>query len=357
MGWPARWTFADNGAVWSDAKAAAAQRELLALDAAGLGVADLHAGAIEVISKQVPYDATCWATVDPRAGVVTGQLTVDFTPSTQQEALFAQLESTGERNTFVELITRGVAAARLSDLPHREVVRSRRINELYRPMGFAHEVRLIMSASGLPWGVAGLLRSAGSDFTDEETAFLRRVSGPLGEATRRATLRSVASDEDVPRGAIVILVDAGGQFRSATAAALPWLEGPDAARFTIALRTVSAAVSANPSGSARLRLRDRTGSWVTLTASPLLGSGADLATAVSIEPASGRDLADVLLAGHGLTEREREVCALVVAGRSTHDIAATLFLSAHTVQDHLKSIFAKVGVRSRRELVALLNPR
>jgi DNA-binding CsgD family transcriptional regulator len=45
-----------------------------------------------------------------------------------------------------------------------------------------------------------------------------------------------------------------------------------------------------------------------------------------------------------------------MAGRSTADIAAHLFISVNTVQDHLKSIFAKVAVRSRGELVARLRP-
>lgn len=45
-----------------------------------------------------------------------------------------------------------------------------------------------------------------------------------------------------------------------------------------------------------------------------------------------------------------------MAGRSTTDRAAQLFISVNTVQDHLKSIFAKVAVRSRGELVARIRP-
>jgi DNA-binding CsgD family transcriptional regulator len=45
-----------------------------------------------------------------------------------------------------------------------------------------------------------------------------------------------------------------------------------------------------------------------------------------------------------LTRREREVARLVIDGLSTEDIAAALFISVHTVRDHLKMIFGKIGV-------------
>ena len=109
------------------------------------------------------------------------------------------------------------------------------------------------------------------------------------------------------------------------------------------------------SGGFRARLRDAGGPWAFLQASPLIG-GDEGPIAVTIEPASGDQLMSLLLVAYGLTAREREVCREVIAGHSTADIAGRLFISSNTVQDHLKSVFAKVGVRSRGELVARLRP-
>jgi DNA-binding CsgD family transcriptional regulator len=100
------------------------------------------------------------------------------------------------------------------------------------------------------------------------------------------------------------------------------------------------------------RVRDATGGWILLQASRLISDEDSDETVVTVERASGNELLGVLFAAYGLTARERDVCYEVIAGRSTSDIAARLAISAHTVQDHLKSVFGKVTVRSRGELVA-----
>jgi DNA-binding CsgD family transcriptional regulator len=64
------------------------------------------------------------------------------------------------------------------------------------------------------------------------------------------------------------------------------------------------------------------------------------------------ELAPLVADACGLTERERAVTQLVARGLSTAAIAARLYLSPWTVQDHLKAIFEKAGVATRGELVA-----
>jgi DNA-binding CsgD family transcriptional regulator len=121
------------------------------------------------------------------------------------------------------------------------------------------------------------------------------------------------------------------------------------------MQVMAMGARAASSGGFRSRVRDARGQWATLEASPLIGGDEDQ-IAVTIEPASGDHLISLLFAAYGLTAREREICREVIAGHSTGDIAGRLFISSNTVQDHLKSIFGKVDVRSRGELVARLRP-
>jgi DNA-binding CsgD family transcriptional regulator len=88
-------------------------------------------------------------------------------------------------------------------------------------------------------------------------------------------------------------------------------------------------------------------------ASHLHGSDEDR-IAIVLEPTEVRASAPFMLAVYGLSSREAEVARLVLRGASTCAIANTLHISRHTVQDHLKAVFDKVGVRSRRDLVGHL---
>lgn len=74
--------------------------------------------------------------------------------------------------------------------------------------------------------------------------------------------------------------------------------------------------------------------------------------AIVIDRAAGPHATALRLETYGVTPREREVATLVAQGCSNAEIAAALVVSPYTVQDHIKSLFEKTGVGSRRELVA-----
>ena len=70
-------------------------------------------------------------------------------------------------------------------------------------------------------------------------------------------------------------------------------------------------------------------------------------------PTAPRDAEGV----QSLSSREREVAALVLAGKRNAEIADELVLSVKTIESHTRSIYAKLGVGSRVELVTRLSRR
>ncbi|GAA0481397.1 LuxR family transcriptional regulator [Paractinoplanes deccanensis] len=58
-----------------------------------------------------------------------------------------------------------------------------------------------------------------------------------------------------------------------------------------------------------------------------------------------------------LTSQESQIARLAVAGRTNPEIGAVLFLSPRTVEWHLRKIFTKLGITSRRELAKVLGDR
>jgi hypothetical protein len=97
-------------------RADAVRRDLTALAGAGLGVDEFQAAAADVVRRAVPYDATCWATVDPQTNMLTGSITLHFDPSPDVEARFAETEAEGsDLHSFHQIIGRPSPVARLSD--------------------------------------------------------------------------------------------------------------------------------------------------------------------------------------------------------------------------------------------------
>jgi len=108
-----------------------------------------------------------------------------------------------------------------------------------------------------------------------------------------------------------------------------------------------------PASPPRLRLRTREGQWLVVHASRLEGA-AGSQTAIVIEPAAPSELTSIILDAYGLTPAQSRVAALVLQGRSTRQIVNELAISANTVQEHLRAVFDRFGIGSRRELVAAL---
>jgi DNA-binding NarL/FixJ family response regulator len=146
---------------------------------------------------------------------------------------------------------------------------------------------------------------------------------------------------------------------SSTAAARSWIDSfPDApvlAAFDMLPAVIYPAAATARTGTsgagahAIVQAVDRR--WVMIEAAKLEShDGGQIA--VTLRAATATETFKLLCRAYALSERERQVVAALVAGLDTRAITQRLFISRYTVQDHLKSVFRKTGVRSRRELLA-----
>ncbi|MEI8217397.1 MAG: helix-turn-helix transcriptional regulator [Eubacteriales bacterium] len=74
-----------------------------------------------------------------------------------------------------------------------------------------------------------------------------------------------------------------------------------------------------------------------------------------IDTESAKPFIEAFAAKNQLSSRETEVLFLIVLGTNNNEIARELTISLHTVKRHINNIFRKINVRSRSELVKMLN--
>jgi DNA-binding CsgD family transcriptional regulator len=207
------------------------------------------------------------------------------------------------------------------------------------------------------WGLLELWRTS-TAFTPKDLDLLTALVPPITAGLRRAIARTFAepSDDLHTSGPAVIVLGPDLVVHSQTddaAEALFRLLPPDEPMTPIpaAAYNIGAALMAQEEGIAVgepwSRVHLGANRWVTVRASRL---GADIA--VSIEPSTPAERMDLFARAHGLSSRESQVLTLLGIGLDSREIAGQLFLSEHTVNDHVKAALAKTGARTRQVMLA-----
>lgn len=329
----------------------------------GLDVVAFWRAATEALAPAVPFHlAPCFYTVDPASLLVTSHYHEGL-PVIPQEWL--ALEYYGEDfNKLADVARSARGVATLHEATGGDVDRSARYRETMRPFGADQEALVALrTRSGEAWGLLALYRERGQPLFDaDELALLRDLSRPLAEGARRGLLVGEAADPEGPEAPGLVVLREDWSVESVTPGVARWLEElPDGdweargklppAVLAVAGRALGSADGADAPGEvAFARVLARDGTWVVLHGAALLTGGVRR-VAIIIEPAHPARIAPLLMAAFGLTEREQDVTRLVLQSYATAEIADRLVVAAQTVQQHLKSVFEKAGVRSRRELV------
>jgi DNA-binding CsgD family transcriptional regulator len=315
---------------------------------------------VEWLRWSVRCDAACAVAYDPDVLIpvwfaVTGCLDWDHALAAwlhdQADADVAKVCDLAGSGKHVAVLTARSPQAR----------QSQRWQKVLLPGGWQHELRAAaVDRGGLCWGSLTALRSGGRPFTERESAAVARELRQITARLCRAMVGGLAPPAH-EEAASLWLNDAG-ELLFTTPTGRDWLERlqtPEVpARAEAILAGLAARVAASPAtdparatSSVRLRLRDTQGRWVALHGERVTADGGQAhGISVVIGPARGAVILPLLAAAYGLTGRERDVIRCVLTGLSTRQISTRLQITPYTVQDHLKAIFAKLGVASRGEL-------
>lgn len=339
-----------------------ARRQFVRLLHRGLDLAAFLEAADRTLVSVLPFDDSCWLTLDPATLLPTSHFTREHGIEVLM-ALAANEFLEDDLNKFADLARAKPPVGTLYAATQGDLHRSPRFTKVLAPYGHedGDELRAVFMDGDSAWGCVALHRHQGR-FHANEVALIADIGGYIAEGIRRAILTTALGGEDGTDPPGLILLREDDSVESLTPAASFWIgeildSTADSGELPLIVASVAhrarQALAERTQEVAQARVPRRAGGWLILDAS-LMGDDPKGRVGVIVHPASAPQISGLIAEAYGLSKREREVTRLVLNGLSTREISERLTVSPYTVQDHLKAVFDKVGVRSRRELVAQL---
>ena len=321
---------------------------------ANMSAKELREDLLTMLRERVRYDGHVFSLTDPVTRVATApHADVPMLPRDRLPEVirWRYLSSLNRWDTLQGHPARSLLTATQS--PEESLV----WRHVLREVGVVDTAMTTFADRYGAWGYLELWRTS-SPFTEAELAVLTALVPAVTTGLRVAVARTFAHPTDGPRttGAAVVLLDPDLVVRTQTddaAQAFSRLLPPDGSTTAIpaAAYNVAASLIAQeegvPVGEPWSRVHLGAGRWVTARASRL---GEDIA--VSIEGSTPSERIDLFSRSQGFSTRESQVVALLGIGLDSREIAGQLFLSEHTVNDHVRAALAKSGTRSRQVLLA-----
>lgn len=323
----------------------------------------LRIALVEDLRFRVPFRAHVWALIDPETEIATAPL------ATVPDSLMAQLPGVVRRR-YLTTVNRwdrmDVPVASLHHATDGDPAKSLLHRELLAPAGIGDIASVVFRDRFGIWAFLDLWRFASdAPFSQGELEVLAEDVATITDALRRCQARSF--DEPSPPaprpGPAVLFLSPELEVRGQTPETDGYLRAllpPTVDRQPVpaGAYNVAAALLAHEAGIhphppvARVALAG--GLWLTFRAARVDADrpGAERDIAVTIELTSPAERRMLYARSHGLTARETELLERLALGADTRTLAHELYLSEHTVQDHLKSIFEKTNTRNRRTLLS-----
>lgn len=378
---PDCWGFPDGayarrmGGNWARSRA---RERIAAIAAESLDAMRLRGQVLDGLREVIGYDAYVWLLTDPVTAV--GAAPLAAVPCLPELPALIKAKYATPVNRWTALRSQHSPTGRLRDATGGDLARSLVWREVMSRYRVGDVASVVFADRHGCWGFLDLWRDdAREPFTSSDAEFLDSVAAQLTAALRHCQARTF-TEPAIPRqpgvGPVVLTLDDDLRIISRTAASQAWLDvllppEPDGRAIPASVYNVAAQLLATEAGvdqhPAVTRVHLAGGLWLTLRAARLAADGPVPVPAeppgtgpaprpprgnygaivVTIEETSAAGRLELFARAFGLTGRETELLSLLATGSGTRAMGRQMSLSEHTVQDHLKSIFAKTGARDR----------
>jgi DNA-binding CsgD family transcriptional regulator len=338
---------------------------IVRLCGAGLDSRTLQREVMAALRRAMPCDAWCIGTIDPATLMITSSIGEGYPMKGSGRFLEIEYGEPGPHK-YAELARRTPPVGTLVQAVGGDLETSVYWRDICRPAGLRDELRAALVVDETCWGSLALARSdALPDFGEEEIEYVAGLSALVATGVRASLIVDHPPLEDASFGPGLIVLADDLEPEAISPAGERWLEElresesdwmgplPNSVYSVVSrLRQLDSSEAVLLDLMPRIRVCLRTGQWLSVQASRLTAGDGRRQVAVIIEPTGPTELAPLIVRAYSLTSREREIASLVLQGLATKQIATTVHITPGTVQQHLKTIFDKIGVRSRRELVS-----
>lgn len=328
---------------------------------AGLDSASLRHQAGRRLARHLRAASFCFPALDPATGLPVHSISEGL--ATEAVTALHRILLTTPTADPGRWAAAGRRVARLEELtPPDRLARDPYWTDVLLASDLRYEVQVSCASGGRSWGHICLRRRPeAGPFAGHELRLLASLvphltAGLRAAATRAAVAASPGSATGVvvlgPAGDIELVNGAAERLfvrpapgtRHSYPSAVEIVAGMLARTFAEAGAAVVPALTVTDPASAEVY-------W--LRAERVVGGDGRARGLLLLERACPPDQTDALRA-LGLSPREAEVALALVRGQTAFEAAAELGISAHTVQDHTRHLYEKLGVHSRQELAARL---
>lgn len=311
---------------------------------------ELRVAVLDLLVPALRLDAWAWLLTDPETAVGTSPVAVVPWPAELPRQV---------RWKYLSAVNRWTAltgpVGLLHDATGGDLARSPVWREVLAGHGVTDAASVVLRDRWGTWGFLELWRT-GPTFDTADAELLGDVAPLLTSALRRLTATRFDGSAHLGATPVVLVLSPELEVRAQTPETEdllrrllpppPGAPAVPAVAYNVAAQLLAVEAGVD-TGAPSARLCAGPGRWLTATAARL---GTDIAVTLSASTPGERR--DVFVRAAGLSLRERELVGYLAEGFDTREVAARMLVSQHTVQDHLKAVFDKTGVRSRRELLA-----